>query len=42
MDRHVLTIKVCAPTSMDSGRKGRPVGGLGGSGCSWQAGRLAL
>ena len=40
----VLTIKVCAPTNMDSGRKGvgEPVGGweLGGGGCSlygWKA-----
>ena len=38
----VLTIKVCAPTIMDSGRC---VGGTSrglGDGCSWKAGRLAL
>ena len=38
----VLTIKVCAPTSMGGGRcEGEGVGWLG-DGCSWKAGRLVL
>ena len=42
----VLTIKVCVPHQhgQQEEGEGEPVGrwGLGGSGCSWMAGRLAL